>query len=226
MRPDPLGDPGSVGDPTHDPAGGVTVQPVTVGAEEHWTRGARKSAPQVLTSPRHVFQVTMGRSTLDAAFTGRSNERDEPEEGVMRVSELMHSPAVTCAPTTTLREVGQLMARRHVGSVIVIDQVGEVAGIVTDRDIVLRGVAQGRSADVAVETLMTRNVATIDTHADVADAAATMMKRRVRRLPVVDELGHAHGVVTIDDMVRDMGRQADEVSEVLLAQSSTPAREA
>jgi signal-transduction protein with cAMP-binding, CBS, and nucleotidyltransferase domain len=144
----------------------------------------------------------------------------------MRVSELMHTPAVTCAPTTTLREVGQLMMRRRVGSVVVIDQVGEVAGIVTDRDIVLRGVVEGRSADVTVDTVMTRNVATIDIRADVADAAATMMKRRVRRLPVVDERGHAHGVLTLDDMLRDMGRQADELSDVVLSQSSSLSHEA
>jgi CBS domain-containing protein len=133
----------------------------------------------------------------------------------------MHTPTVTCAPITTVREVGQLMARRRVGSVVVIDEVGEVAGIVTDRDIVLRGVAQGRSGDVPVETLMTRNVATVDPRADVGDAAATMMKRGVRRLPVVDESGHAHGVVTLDDLVRNMGRQADEMSELLRVQSST-----
>jgi len=69
----------------------------------------------------------------------------------MRVSEIMHTPAVTCAPTMTLREVGQLMARRHVGSVVVIDRVGEEAGIVTDRDIVLRGLATGRSGVIAVD---------------------------------------------------------------------------
>ena len=87
------------------------------------------------------------------------------------------------------------------------------------------GMVEGRSADVTVDTVMTRNVATIDTHADIADAAATMMKRRVRRLPVVDERGHVHGVVTLDDMLRDMGRQADEMSEVLLSQSSSLSHE-
>ena len=49
-----------------------------------------------------------------------------------RVSDVMHMPAVTCAPTSTLCEVGQLMGRRQVGSVIVIDRVGEAAGIVMD----------------------------------------------------------------------------------------------
>lgn len=144
----------------------------------------------------------------------------------MRVSELMHTPAVTCAPKTTVREVAQLMARRHVGSVIVIDEVTEVAGIVTDRDIVLRGVAQGRSGDLPVDTIMTRNVATIDPRADIADAAATMMKRGVRRLPVVDEAGHAHGLVSLDDLLRNMGRQAHQVNELLLSQSTTALSEA
>ena len=139
----------------------------------------------------------------------------------MRVSEVMHTPAVTCAPTSTLCEVGQLMERRQVGSVIVIDRVGEVAGIVTDRDIVLRGVAMGRSGDIAVDAVMTRNVATVDAGADIADAAATMMKRRVRRLPVVDDDGRVHGLIALDDLVRNLGHQTDDVSDLLRSQSST-----
>jgi signal-transduction protein with cAMP-binding, CBS, and nucleotidyltransferase domain len=95
-----------------------------------------------------------------------------------------------------------------------------VAGIVTDRDIAIRGVAQGRSGDIAVEMLMTGNVASIEPGADIADAAATMMKRRVRRLPVVDDRGHAHGVVALDDIVRNVTRQADEIGDLLLAQTS------
>jgi signal-transduction protein with cAMP-binding, CBS, and nucleotidyltransferase domain len=138
----------------------------------------------------------------------------------MRVSELMHTPAVTCTSTTTVSAVARLMATRNVGSIIVIDAVGEVAGIVTDRDIAIRGVAQGRSGDIAVEMLMTRNVASIEPGADIADAAATMMKRRVRRLPVVDDRGHAHGVVALDDIVRNVTRQADEIGDLLLAQTS------
>ena len=47
----------------------------------------------------------------------------------MRVSELMHTPAVTCTPSATVSAVAQLMATRNVGSIVVIDNVGEVAGI-------------------------------------------------------------------------------------------------
>ena len=106
------------------------------------------------------------------------------------------------------------------GSIVVIDNVGEVAGIVTDRDIAIRGVAEGRSGDIPVETLMTRNVALVDPSADIADAAATMMKRRVRRLPVVDDRGHVHGLVALDDIVRNVVRQTDEVGDLLLAQTA------
>ena len=139
----------------------------------------------------------------------------------MRVSELMHTPPVTCAPSTRLREVALLMERHHVGSVIVVDEVGEVAGIVTDRDIVLRGVGRGRSADVSVDTVMTRHVATVNVHADLVDAATTMAKRCVRRLPVTDEVGHPHGLVALDDLVRELGSRVDLVSDLLRWQSAT-----
>ena len=101
----------------------------------------------------------------------------------MRISEIMHTPAVTCTPRATVGDAARLMAARNVGCVIVIDAVGEVAGIVTDRDITVRGVAEGRSGDIPVEAVMTRAVAMVDPTADAADAAATMMKRRVPSPP-------------------------------------------
>lgn len=64
----------------------------------------------------------------------------------------MHTPAVTCAPTVTVGDTARLMATRNVGCVVVIDAVGEVAGIVTDRDITVRDVAQGRSGDIPSTT--------------------------------------------------------------------------
>lgn len=138
----------------------------------------------------------------------------------MKVTELMHTPAVTCRPEDTVGDVARMMGSHEVGSVVVIDRVGEVAGIVTDRDIALRAVGQGRSSDIAVEEVMSRDVATLDPHADVAVAAATMIKRSVRRLPVVDEFGTVHGLVSLDDLVRLSGRQADELGDILRDQAS------
>jgi signal-transduction protein with cAMP-binding, CBS, and nucleotidyltransferase domain len=138
----------------------------------------------------------------------------------MRTSELMHSPAVTCGVTTSLRDVAQLMARRNVGSVIVLDQIGYLAGIVTDRDLAVRGMGEGRSGDVAVETVMTRDVATVLPNVDVTTAGAIMTKHGVRRLPVVDDEGTPHGMVTLDDLMRQLSRDSDALADTLLGQSA------
>lgn len=139
----------------------------------------------------------------------------------MKVTELMHTPAVTCRPEDTAAAVASMMADRGVGSVVVIDRVGEVAGIVTDRDLALRCVAAGRSGDVPVETVMSRDVATVDPHAEFDSAVKTMLERSVRRLPVVDEFGTIHGVVALDDLVRRSARQTDELGDLLRDQTSS-----
>jgi len=77
-----------------------------------------------------------------------------------------------------------------------------------------------------MNAVMTRNVATVGAGADVADAAATMMKCRVRRLPVVDDDGRVHGLVALDDLVRNLGHQADDMSDLLRSQSSRLSPEA
>ena len=99
----------------------------------------------------------------------------------MKVSEVMHAPAVSTRPDATLREAAELMNSRNVGCLAVVDQLGYVTGIVTDRDIAIRGVRVGRSPDAAVETVMTRDVATVSLNADVSAAQTIMHKRGVRR---------------------------------------------
>jgi signal-transduction protein with cAMP-binding, CBS, and nucleotidyltransferase domain len=138
----------------------------------------------------------------------------------MRVSELMHTPAVTCRSDATIAQVARLMRDRNVGSVVVVDDVGYLAGIVTDRDVALRGVGEGRSGDLAIEHIMSRNVATIPLLADASDAAAIMAKRSVRRLPVVDENDTPHGMLALDDLVRQLGREADAVADTVILQAA------
>ncbi len=137
----------------------------------------------------------------------------------MRVSEIMHTPAVSCRTTTPLREVARLMSTHEIGSVVVVDGDGSVSGIVTDRDIALRAVGHGHSADIAVDAIMTRDVACISPAADIQDAAVRMQKRAVRRLPVVDDRGAIHGVIAIDDLFRSLSHEVDALSDALLAQA-------
>jgi CBS domain-containing protein len=136
----------------------------------------------------------------------------------MNVGELMHTPPIVCDTKRTLGEVARLMGERDVGCVMVVDEVGELAGVVTDRDLALRGIGEERSADVTVDGVMTRNVATVSPHAPIETAAATMTKRGVRRLPVVEDDGTLHGMVTLDDLIRHLGTTADAVADTLLNQ--------
>jgi signal-transduction protein with cAMP-binding, CBS, and nucleotidyltransferase domain len=137
----------------------------------------------------------------------------------MRVTELMHSPAVMCRSSATLAEVARLMLDRNVGSVVVIDAIGYLAGIVTDRDLAVRGLARGLSPDAEVDRVMTRDVATVALHTDVSDAGALMARRMVRRLPVVDEQLHVCGIVALDDLLRHLGSDADRLSDTVLMQT-------
>ena len=138
----------------------------------------------------------------------------------MKVSEVMHAPVVSTRPEATLREAAELMHSRNVGCLVVVDQLGYVTGIVTDRDIAIRGVRVGRSPDAAVETVMTRDVATVSLNADVSAAQTIMHKRGVRRVPVADDMWRPHGMISMDDILRVLGHEIDTIADTVTAQST------
>lgn len=138
----------------------------------------------------------------------------------MSISDVMHSPAVTCPSSATMGEVARLMRDRNIGCVLVLDDTGYLVGIVTDRDLAVRGVAEGRSGDLPVEEVMSRDVATVSIHADAAEAGSIMAKRTVRRVPVVDDHRRPHGMVTLDDLVRHLGTEADALADTIVLQST------
>lgn len=138
----------------------------------------------------------------------------------MRVSEVMHTPIVATQPTTTLRDAAALMRSRNVGCLAVVDDLGYLTGIVTDRDIAIRAVAEGRSPDGPVEAVMSRDVATVAPNADVNSAAAIMRTRGIRRLPVADEMWRPHGMISMDDILRAFGHEVDELVDTVMGQAS------
>ena len=120
----------------------------------------------------------------------------------MKVSEFMMAPPVTVSPDTTVRQVALRMEDAAVGSVPVATG-DRLQGIVTDRDLVLRCLAQGADADTAVSELMSAPVATLDATDDVEAAYRTFRRSGVRRLPVLDG-DRLVGVLTIDDLFLDV----------------------
>lgn len=107
-------------------------------------------------------------------------------------------------PETSAREVAQLMRQHHIGALVVVDasDKNKPVGIVTDRDLVLELMAEG--LDPAVFTagdIMTVDLVTTRLDMDAMEAVQLMKRNRLRRLVIVDKVGHLAGIVTIEDVL-------------------------
>jgi CBS domain-containing protein len=111
------------------------------------------------------------------------------------------SDIVSVLPTATVLEAAQLMNELSTGSVLVVDDVGHLAGIFTERDILRRVVATGRDpATTRVSEVLTSAVVTCVPETTIDECGAIMTTKRIRHVPVVDERG-LHGVVTSGDVL-------------------------
>src|SRR2546423_982885 len=118
----------------------------------------------------------------------------------MKVSEIMTRDPKTAQLDSTLEEFAALMKDEDVGAIPIVDDDDELVGIVTDRDIVVRCVAEGKEAsDTTVEDILSEELTTIEPDADVQDAARRMAEKQIRRLPVVED-GELVGMVSIGDI--------------------------
>ena len=119
----------------------------------------------------------------------------------MNVRELMTTAPITVQPDATLGEVAVLMKQEDCGSIPVVED-GRLVGIVTDRDIVIRGIAAGSDPKTQrVSTVMSADPVTIRPDDDLADAEKVMADRQIRRLPVVEN-GKLVGIIVTAQIAR------------------------
>ncbi len=120
----------------------------------------------------------------------------------MKAIEAIRKNPVSVAPDTTLSDAAALMERANVGAVVVLD--GErLAGIVTDRDIVRRGVARRLPPDARVDAVMTTEVVILDADADVRAALPLFRTHACRRLPLTSGT-KVVGMLAVDDLLIDL----------------------
>ena len=117
----------------------------------------------------------------------------------MLVRESLHNAPVTVPPTARIEEAATLMAKHGVGALMVVSA-GELLGIVTDRDICVRGVGAGLPVSEPISTVMTPHPLTIEGSADILDAFKLFQKGPGRRLPVLEE-GELAGIISVDDLL-------------------------
>jgi CBS domain-containing protein len=139
----------------------------------------------------------------------------------MKISEMMSKNPRSVSPDTPISEAARMMKEEDVGLVPVVERVGgaetrgRLVGVVTDRDIAIRHVAEGRASDAPVSDVMSGGVKTCSPDDSIEDAMALMGREQVRRIPIVDERGSLVGVVAQADLVRVAGkdRQAEKTVE-------------
>jgi CBS domain-containing protein len=126
------------------------------------------------------------------------------------VREVMTESVITAEPTRSLREIAGLMRERNVGSVVLVDGSRPI-GFITDRDLALSVVADGRDPVSRSGDHASSPVITAEPDMDVEEAAEKMIRHGVRRLVVI-EAGSLAGVVTLDDITSRTGDRASELS--------------
>jgi len=139
----------------------------------------------------------------------------------MKVRDVMTKSVATVSPDTTIRDAAQIMQQHNVGSVPVVDATGLV-GIITDRDIVVRNIAQGQDPlSTPVKNIMTSQVMTADPEEDVHTITRKMSTQQIRRVPVVENQKLV-GMVSLGD-IATTGMTNMEASEAL-TEISKPSR--
>ncbi|QIK96326.1 CBS domain-containing protein [Sphingomonas sp. HDW15A] len=125
----------------------------------------------------------------------------------MKISDVMTTDVETVSAEQTAREAAHFMLRADTGSIPVCEN-GRVIGMVTDRDIAVRGVAEGRGPDTPVSDLMSDGIVCAHEDDDVDAVAKRMSDEQVRRMPVLDSDERLVGMVSLGDLSRETTGEA------------------
>ena len=142
-----------------------------------------------------------------------------------RARDVMTPDPVCCTPNMTLDQVAKLMAHNDCGEIPVVDTADHPVGVITDRDIVCRVVAEGKNPlAYPVEDYMSQPVVTVPADAPLDEVVSTMEKHQIRRIPVVDERGCCAGIIAqadvawpgdeheVAELVREVSRETGQPS--------------
>lgn len=153
-------------------------------------------------SPTKKTSSSNKRKTTSRASSASGNGR---KKRTKTVSEVMTPDPVTMIATDTVLDAARLMRDRGIGDVIVLDDSNaRVCGIVTDRDVVVRAVADDKDLpSTTLGSIASEELLTVSPDDSLDKAARFMRDKAVRRLPVVED-GHAVGVVSIGDLAMEL----------------------
>ena len=138
----------------------------------------------------------------------------------MGVVKCCREQVVAVSLDTPALDVAKTMGERSVGSVVVISGDNKPRGILTDRDLAVRVMAQEKNpGEVRAEEIMTRDVVTFQDSMGIYEAIQKMTDAGIRRMPIVDDTGKLIGIVTMDDIIRMLGEEMAAIAKNIEKQS-------
>lgn len=190
------------------------------------------------TGGRYEAEADYPYTNYDRAYTGstgwtdrrdeagRDYRRDERDYGrgrsALRCGEIMTKNVTTCGPDTVIRDVADMMEDDNVGSIPVLDN-GRLIGLVTDRDIVCRVIAEGLdSRTVQARAVMSEDIITCTPDDSVIDAIRKMGEHQVRRVPICDLNGRLRGIISLGDVALEAERDQDLANALEQISQPTP----
>ncbi len=121
----------------------------------------------------------------------------------MNVRDVMSKNVACCGSETPLRKVAEMMMECDCGEIPVADAGGHVIGVITDRDITCRAVAQGRNPlELTAADCMTSPAVTVQPDTSIRECCDALEQNQIRRVPVVDATGCCVGIVSVADIAR------------------------
>jgi len=134
----------------------------------------------------------------------------------MLVEAIMQTGVATVDRDHTALRAARLMREKNVGSVVVVDEKGRPVGMVTDRDLAVKVMAEGKSPETPVDEIMSHPVFAVSQDALVFDILREMARRHVHRMPVIDAKSkELIGVVTAEDALMLLTTELANISEVM-----------
>ena len=118
------------------------------------------------------------------------------------IQDVMTREVQSISPQETIQRAAQMMDELNVGSIPVLDG-QKLVGMITDRDIAVRGIAEGHGPETPVRDLMSNDMVCAHIDDNVEDAATKMSEAQVRRLPVIDREDRLCGIVSLGDLARE-----------------------
>ncbi|MGN6719506.1 MAG: CBS domain-containing protein [Candidatus Binatia bacterium] len=133
----------------------------------------------------------------------------------MSLETFCRKPLVKVEPDTSITEACELMAQNNIGC-LVVEQNGKLCGILTDRDIALRVAGTGRDSQTTrVKEIMTPDPIRISADKDLTQLTALMHAYHVRRVPIVNGFDTTLGIVTLDDLVAQLGAEMWQIGRAI-----------